>query len=493
MYTVPAHLVLRSDFASTLPELAIPWQAKHHDAPKLLQLNESLATELGLDADWLASEAGTRFLIGNAIAAGSRPVAQAYAGHQWGVYQPRLGDGRALLLGEVADADGDLWDIHLKGAGWTPFSRGGDGRAAVGPMLREYLIGEALHALGVPTTRALAVVATGDLISRDDSLAELPGAVLARVASSHLRVGTFQFARGTGDVELLRRLADHAISRHAPDAAAANDPYARLLSHVVVAQARLVAKWMLIGFVHGVMSTDNTSVSGETIDLGPCAFLDRYDPATTFSSIDANGRYAFGNQPGIALWNLTRFAEALLPLLDEDLERAKGIARERLAEFAPEHDRVWLSGLRAKFGLAHRSRDELSDEALLAFAAPALNDLQANAGDFTRFFRALGRAERGMDRELQSIFAANRGPGEWIDAWRALHPDARAMDLVNPVTIPRNHMVDAALNSAVDGDLGPFAKLLEAVTHPYDERPEFEEFGYPAPPELGPHVTYCGT
>ncbi|HEY0508058.1 MAG TPA: YdiU family protein, partial [Blastococcus sp.] len=305
-------ITLDGRFARELPEMARPWQAEEAPDPQLLVLNEPLAAELGLDPDWLRSADGVRLLIGNAVPAGATPVAQAYAGHQFGGFTPRLGDGRALLLGELTDADGRLRDLHLKGSGRTPFARGGDGLAAVGPMLREYVISEAMHALGIPTTRSLAVVATGRQVRRETLL---PGAVLTRVAASHLRVGSFQFAAATGDIDLLRRLGEHAISRHHPGATDAERPFLALFDAVVTAQAQLVARWMHVGFIHGVMNTDNMTISGETIDYGPCAFLEAFDPATVYSSIDSGGRYAYGNQPLVAEWNLARLAEALLPLL----------------------------------------------------------------------------------------------------------------------------------------------------------------------------------
>src|SRR5680860_1187207 len=304
-------ITLGNRFAGGLPELSVRWQAEEFADPRLLVLNELLAADLGLDPAWLREPEGVRLLVGSAVPDGATPVAQAYAGHQFGGYVPRLGDGRALLLGEVTDAEGRQRDLHLKGSGRTPFARGGDGLAAVGPMLREYVVSEAMHALGIPTTRSLAVVATGRPVRRETLL---PGAVLARVASSHLRVGSFQYARATGDVNLLLRLADHAISRHHPDAAQAEHPYLALFEAVVADQASLVAQWMLVGFVHGVMNTDNMTISGETIDYGPCAFMEAFDPATVYSSIDESGRYAYGNQPVVAEWNLARLAEALLPL-----------------------------------------------------------------------------------------------------------------------------------------------------------------------------------
>ena len=344
-------------FARALPEMALPWQAEEAPDPTLLVLNEPLAAELGLDPAWLRSTQGLRLLIGNDVPDGATPVAQAYAGHQFGGYVPRLGDGRALLLGELADAGGSLRDLHLKGSGRTPFARGGDGLAAVGPMLREYVISEAMHALGIPTTRSLAVVATGRPVRRETLL---PGAVLARVAASHLRVGSFQYAAATGDLDLLRRLADHAIARHHPGAADADRPYLALFEGVVSAQASLVARWMTVGFVHGVMNTDNMTISGETIDYGPCAFLDVFDPATVYSSIDHGGRYAYGNQPLVAEWNLARLAEALLPLLHDDAEQAVPLAVEALGAFRPRYDSAWSGGMRGKLGLPAGTEAEVA-------------------------------------------------------------------------------------------------------------------------------------
>src|SRR3954463_2137769 len=323
--------------------MAVPWRADEAPDPRLLVLNEPLAAELGLDVDWLRGPDGVRFLVGNDVPGGAHPVAQAYAGHPFGFSNPRLRAGRALLLGEIAGRD-----LHLKGSGPPPFSRGGDGLAAVGPMLREYVVSEAMHALGIPTTRSLAVVATGRQVRRETVL---PGAVLARVASSHLRVGSFQYARATGDLDLLRRLADVAIARHHPAAAEAENPYLALFDSVLNAQASLVARWMLVGFIHGVMNTDNMTISGETIDYGPCAFLDAYDPDTVYSSIDEGGRYRFGNQPLAAEWNLARLAEALLPLLSDDQEQAVPLAVESLRTFGPQYQAAWSAGMAAKLGL----------------------------------------------------------------------------------------------------------------------------------------------
>ena len=353
----PPTVTLGSSFARELPELAVPWQAEEAPDPRLLLLNESLAGELGLDPGSLRDPDGVRLLVGNRVPAGATPVAQAYAGHQFGGYSPRLGDGRALLLGELVDAGGGLRDLHLKGSGRTPFARGGDGLAAVGPMLREYVVSEAMHALGIPTTRSLAVVATGRPVHRESVL---PGAVLARVASSHLRVGSFQYARATGDVDLLRRLADHAIARHHAGAADADHPYLALFEAVTAAQASLVARWMLVGFVHGVMNTDNMTISGETIDYGPCAFMEAFDPATVYSSIDTGGRYAYGNQPVVAEWNLARLAEALLPLLHDDQEQAVALAVESLGGFRRQYSAAWSAGIRAKLGLPAGLDDAVS-------------------------------------------------------------------------------------------------------------------------------------
>jgi uncharacterized protein YdiU (UPF0061 family) len=482
----PRTVALDNRFARELAGMALPWQAEVAPDPRLLVLNEPLAAELGLETDWLRTSDGLGLLVGTVVPAGATPVAQAYAGHQFGGFVPRLGDGRALLLGELVDAGGRQRDLSLKGSGRTPFARGGDGLAAVGPMLREYVISEAMHALGIPTTRSLAVVATGRQVYRETTL---PGAVLARVASSHLRVGSFQYARATGDIDLLRRLADHAIARHSPDAAHAERPYLALFEAVITAQASLVAQWMLVGFVHGVMNTDNMTISGETIDYGPCAFLDVFDPATVFSSIDHSGRYAYGNQPLVAEWNLARLAESLLPLLHDDQEQAIASAVDALGAFRPQYDSAWSAGMRAKLGLP----DGLDDAVAAELADGLLSLLRENHVDHTWFFRQLGAAARGDVEGSRNLFLDLPGFDDWVARWRGVGPDAVVMDRVNPVYVPRNHLVEEALAAATEGDLAPFVRLLDVVTSPYGERPGLERYAAAAPQDFGAYRTFCGT
>lgn len=480
----------RPTFAD-LEGMSLPWEAAGVRDPRLVVLNEPVAAELGLDVEALRQPAGVAALVGQALPAGTVTVAQAYAGHQFGGFSPRLGDGRALLLGELAHVDGRRRDLHLKGSGATPFSRGGDGRAVLGPMLREHVISEAMHALGIPTTRALAVVATGETVMREEPQ---PGAILVRVAASHLRVGSFQFAATTGDLELLRALADHAIARHHPAAADAPNPYLALFDAVVEVQAALVAQWMSVGFVHGVMNTDNMTISGETIDYGPCAFMEAYDPATVFSSIDHGGRYAYGNQPRIAHWNLARLGEALLPLLGDTAEAAVEAANGVLLTFAARYDRHWLAAMRAKVGIADGGDDDrvLVDD--------LLGLLESQRVDMTTAFRALSSIVRGEDRATE-LFAEPAAFTAWVARWQAcLDRDGRsadevaaAMDRTNPVYVPRNRLVDAALTSAMAGDLGPYERLVEVVTHPFEEHPGWDEYALPAPPDAGPFRTYCGT
>lgn len=480
-------IALESHFARDFPELSIPWSADEAPDPQLIVLNAPLAQHLGLDPDLLQGPDGVRMLIGNRVPTGATPVAQGYSGHQFGSYSPRLGDGRALLLGEVTDGQGQQRDIHLKGSGRTPFARGGaDGKAALGPMLREYLISEAMYALGIPSSRSLAVVATGTDVRREKLL---PGAVLTRIASSHLRVGSFQFARASGDDELVRRLADHAIIRHHRAAADAENPYLALFSSVVSVQAHLVAQWMLVGFIHGVMNTDNMAISGESIDYGPCAFMDTFDPATVYSSIDQSGRYAYRNQPIIAQWNLARFAETLLPLFDDDEDQALALAQEALDSFRHEYSRAWLEGMKTKLGLAQNLDSEV--------ASPVIDDLvtllHKESLDYTSFLRSLSAAARGDAEPVRQKVADLQALDSWLERWRRLDPNPAQMDRANPVYIPRNHLVEEALEAATDGDLSPFHQLLAAVTDPYVERAGLDRYAAPAPESFGPYLTFCGT
>jgi uncharacterized protein YdiU (UPF0061 family) len=479
-------VILGNRFARELPEMAVPWQAEPAPNPRLLVLNEPLATQLGLDPAWLQGPQGLQLLVGAIVPEGATPVAQAYAGHQFGGYNPRLGDGRALLLGELPEADGRHRDLHLKGAGRTPFARGGDGLAAVGPMLREYVLSEAMYALGIPTTRSLAVVATGRTVQRETPL---PGAVLARVASSHLRVGSFQFARATDDLELLRRLADHAISRHHPHAIEAENPYLALFEGVAAAQASLIARWMLVGFVHGVMNTDNMTISGETIDYGPCAFMEAFDPATVYSSIDEGGRYAYGNQPGIGQWNLARLAETLLPLFQDDQDAAIALATDALGRFRQQYAAAWTAGMRAKIGLPA----DLADDILRPLLDSLLPQLQQSRVDHTSFYRDLARAARGDAQPVRDRLLNLTAFDAWADRWRALGPDADAMDQVNPVYVPRNQRLEEALAAATGGDLDPLERLLGAVTRPFDERPGLAAYAAPASDNFTGYRTFCGT
>ena len=487
----PPLFAFDDSYVRELEGLYVPWRAAQAPAPRLLVLNDELARELGADPAALRAPDGVALLSG-AAPDGASPVAQAYAGHQFGSFVPRLGDGRALLLGEVLDVHGRRRDLHLKGSGRTPFARGGDEKAAVGPMLREVLMGEAMHALGIPTTRALAVVATGDQVVRETVL---PGAVLTRVAASHLRVGTFEYAALLGDVALVRRLADHAIARHHPHAAEAEHPYLAFLESVVDAQASLVARWMLVGFIHGVMNTDNMAISGETIDYGPCAFMDAFDPATVFSSIDHGGRYAYGNQPRIALWNLARLAETLLPLFDADIDRAVAAATEVLETFPDRYREYRANGMAAKLGLGDvRGEDGSLSDDLLAL-------LHEQAVDYTSCFRALSSALRGDATRVRSLFDEPAAFDAWSARWLARLSSraserqaiADAMDRVNPAYIPRNHLVEHALTAATAGDLAPFRTLLDVLVEPFEERPGLETYAEPAPPSIGPYRTFCGT
>jgi uncharacterized protein YdiU (UPF0061 family) len=465
------------------------------DSPRLIKLNRPLAVHLGLDPDRLGSPEGTEILAGKRIPDGADPIAMAYAGHQFGHFVPQLGDGRAILLGEVIDADGVRRDIQLKGSGPTPFSRRGDGRAALGPVLREYIVSEAMAALGIPTTRSLAAVVTGENVMRETPL---PGAVLTRIASSHIRVGTFQYFAARGDTEGVRRLADHVIARHFPQAANADRPYHALLEGVIARQAQLIARWMLVGFIHGVMNTDNCSISGETIDYGPCAFMDAYDPAAVFSSIDEQGRYAYANQPRIALWNLTRLAECLLPLFSDQQDKAIEEAQLVLGGFAEAFTATYQAGLRNKLGL-FTARDD--DPAL---AQDLLDAMAGNQADFTLTFRRLSDAalDPGGDAEVRRLFAEPTAYDEWSARWRQRisdeprDPAARqaAMRSVNPAFIPRNHLIEAVIDAAVNrDDFAPFEQLLVVLSKPYQDQPTLAGYAEPPKPHQRVLQTFCGT
>ncbi len=459
--------------------------------PRLLLLNGVLAAELGLDVAALNSKDGAAVLSGNVLPEGAEPIAQAYAGHQFG-FPTMLGDGRAVLLGEQITASGQRRDIQLKGGGRTPFSRGGDGRAALAPMLREYLISEAMHALGIATTRSLAVLATGEPVYRESAL---PGAILVRTAASHLRVGTFQYAAGQDDKALLETLVDYALERHFPglqdpDSQGADNPALALLDAVMERQVALVVSWMRVGFIHGVMNTDNVTLSGDTIDYGPCAFMDAYDPATVFSSIDHQGRYAYGNQPVIAQWNLARFAETLLPLIDADKERAVALANQRIEDFATRYERQWLAMMRAKLGLF----DEHPQDA--ALVTELLGWMQRRRMDYTNTFRDLigGGRPAGVDGDDEFH--------DWQQRWRQRltrqpRTEADGYELMrrnNPAIIPRNHQVERVLQAAaVEGDRKPIAAFVEALAAPYRDRAADDPYRQPPNADEEVQQTFCGT
>ncbi|MBY0596391.1 protein adenylyltransferase SelO [Bacillus bingmayongensis] len=455
--------------------------------PKLVILNQPVATSLGLNSEELQSEDGVAVLAGNRIPEGSTPLAQAYAGHQFGHFN-RLGDGRALLIGEQITPSGERFDIQLKGSGRTPYSRRGDGRAALGPMLREYIISEAMHALGIPTTRSLAVVSTGESIIRETAL---PGAILTRVASSHIRVGTFQYAAASGSVEDLKALADYTIKRHFPAIQSDENPYLALLQEVIKQQASLIAKWQLVGFIHGVMNTDNMTISGETIDYGPCAFMDTYDPATVFSSIDTQGRYAYGNQPYIGVWNLARFAETLLPLLHEDEEQAVKLAQDAISDFGAQYESNWLAGMKAKLGIFN---EEAQDKPLID---ELLGIMEKYRADYTNTFRALT-----LDTPEDTDLFRSSEFTQWKEKWqerldRQQESKSSSHQLMrnnNPAIIPRNHRVEEALEAAVkQGDYSVMERLLAVLSNPYAHSPEQSEYCTPPAPSSRPYRTFCGT
>jgi len=505
-----------NSYAEQLDGFYTPWRSVEVAEPRLVRFNHRLAESLGLEADALDSETGAAIFAGNVLPAGATPIAQAYAGHQFGGFNPQLGDGRALLLGEVLDPTGARFDIALKGSGRTPFSRGGDGRAALGPVLREYLMGEAMYALGIPTTRALAAVSTGEQVLRDRAL---PGAVLTRVAASHLRVGTFQFFAARGEIDKVRQLVSYALARHDPDLAGAPNQALALLHTVIERQAGLIAAWMNVGFIHGVMNTDNVAVSGETIDFGPCAFMEGFDPGTVFSSIDEGGRYAYGNQPSIGKWNMARLAETLLPLIADEQDRAVQLATEAIDRFDGVYLETWLAGARRKLGLA------MSEDGDLELLTGWLDVLAAPRVDFTLAWRRLADAATGDEAPLRALFADQEPLDRWLERWhvrlerdaagclvpggaeqrsraggadaavRASAGRAAAMRAANPIYIARNHLVEEALAAAVDDEnLEPFERLLDVLADPYRERLGDVRFAHPASPEFtARYRTFCGT
>jgi uncharacterized protein YdiU (UPF0061 family) len=463
--------------------------------PHLIKFNRALAAELGFNPAELDAGVLTDWFSGNVVPRGAVPIAMAYAGHQFGQFVPQLGDGRAILLGEMRDRAVQRRDIQLKGCGRTPFSRGGDGRAALGPVLREYVVSEAMHALGIPTTRALAAVATGEFVRREQLM---PGAVLTRVASSHIRVGTFEFFAARGDLEATRILADYAIERHYPEAAQSNDRYLALLAAVVSRQAELIASWMLVGFIHGVMNTDNMAVSGETIDFGPCAFMDVFDPAAVFSSIDSQGRYAYGNQPHAAAWNLSRFAETLLPLIDNSAERAVERATQAVSTFASGFTEHWRAGLRRKLGLSLRADGDAT------LAEDLLTAMHRNLADFTLTFRALCDAAENQEADagVRALFAEPRAYDDWAQRWRArltlesIEPGARAesMRQANPAYIPRNHRIEQMISAAVvRNDFGPLEELSTVLSQPFRTHATLDAYSAAPQPSERVRQTFCGT
>ena len=464
--------------------------------PRLVRLNESLAVHLGLSPARLSTAEGIEVLSGTRVPEGAEPLAMAYAGFQFGSWVPQLGDGRAILLGELIDRDGVRRDVQLKGAGPTPFSRNGDGRAGLGPVLREYIISEAMAALGIATTRALAAVTTGERIVRETYQ---PGAVLTRVAQSHIRVGTFQFFAGRRDEQAIRILADHVIARHYPEASQAENPIAALLGLVIERQAELVARWQLVGFIHGVMNTDNMSVAGETIDYGPCAFMDSYHPDTVYSSIDHRGRYAFGNQPSIAQWNLGGLANALLPLIADDPDVAVALATELIQTFPDRFEHFYRAGFQRKLGLTDVRDDDV------ALARDLLTRMAENAADFTLTFRRLsdlvGQSPQN-DELVSGLFEDPAVFDEWAVRWRhRLASEGRSSEVcrsdmrsVNPAFIPRNHRVEEVIKAAVEeGDLEPFEQLIEVLASPYDDQPSQERYAVPPRPNQIVRQTFCGT
>ncbi len=469
--------------------------------PRLIRFNHPLASDLGLELDGIDDDTLAAFFSGNRPLPGAEAIATAYAGHQFGHFVPRLGDGRAHLLGEVRDRHGVRREIQLKGSGRTPFSRGGDGRAALGPVLREYLLSESMHALGVPTTRALAAVSSGEQVFRE---AALPGAIVTRVAASHIRVGTFQYFAAREDTAAVRRLADYVIERLYPDAAKSERPYLALLQAVIGRQAALVASWMQLGFIHGVMNTDNMAVSGETIDFGPCAFMDSYHPDTVFSSIDHNGRYAYSNQPPAAQWNLARLAETLLPLIDTDSSKAVELASAAVGGFSTQFADFWLHAMQRKLGLtaAAAGTGQAEDQDLIMQLTQLMQLAEA---DFTLTFRALCDAALSADHDA-GVHVLLQGGGGGVEAWLArwrhrmtreagdASTRASLMRQANPAFIPRNHRVERIITAAVErDDLSMFTEMLEVLSKPYDDQPTHLSYTLPPRPEERVLRTFCGT
>jgi len=491
--SIDAGLNFDNSYAEQLDGFYVSCLGDKAPAPELLRFNHALAETLGLDLAHLQVDEIAAIFSGGTLLKGASPLAQVYAGHQFGGFSPQLGDGRALLLGEVIDQNGERRDIHLKGSGRTPFSRGGDGKAALGPVLREYILGEAMYALNIPTTRALAAVATGENVFRDTPL---PGAVLARVAASHLRVGTFQFFAAQNEAEKVKQLADYTIQRHYPELNDTKDRYLGLLRTVCDRQAALLARWMCVGFIHGVMNTDNMTLSGETIDYGPCAFMERYDPATVFSSIDKQGRYAYGNQSAMAQWNLARFAETLLPLINSDDDEAVRRATDEIVAFKARYLKYWLDAMRTKLGLT------TVEECDLNLVNTLLNTMQGQNVDFTLFFRRLSEAVHGKTDAVFALFDAPEKFGPWHEQWSErlardpvdLNARVASMNAINPIYIPRNHKVEEALHAAEkDANYTPFETLMTVLAKPFEQRDGLDDYAVPAPADFGPYQTFCGT
>ena len=455
-------------------------------APELIRVNHGLAEQLGIDPNWLESPEGVAVLAGNVVPEGAAPLSQAYAGHQFANFVPQLGDGRAILLGEVLASDGQRFDIQLKGSGPTFWSRRGDGRSALGPVLREYIISEAMHALGVPTTRALAAVTTGEDVFRGEMQA---GGIFTRVASSHIRVGTFQYFAARKDHEALRAHANYTIERHYPEASEKESPYIALLEAVIDAQCKLICKWLGLGFIHGVMNTDNCAISGETIDYGPCAFMEQFHPQCVFSSIDQQGRYAWGNQPQIAQWNLARFAETLLPLIDSDQDTAIEQVEKPLNDFSAAVHRGYFDIFVLKFGV------DRFDKRTANFIKSTLEKLAQYNVDFTLFFRHLTRIASGeASEEFIGLWENSSAALRWLDSWKKLFVAEAmlpGMQAANPILIPRNHQVEQAIQAGYSGDFSPFHRLVEALSQPFADRPEYSDLEAPATPEERVYETFC--